>query len=274
MKTFFKKIGENIRPILQLVSLVLVCAIPKLVDFKGMFTEPSNEPSTDILNYILVIAWSKGNIVIGVFLAVIALLLIRKSNKDITFNHGNTYKDAPFLWYWFCSKVLGYKKCNLVLVPIPLQFKLILNDTFSEFVFDELETLEDVKITINKQQMSVVSKEINIVISDTYPIEKKQLPKGKRGKPTIWITRDKQLVDHRYNCPKFVNAIVNAVKENENTYKIINIFATTNPKSTLDICQKAIRSGDRSGFDRVIVFQQECKGIREFKSKGKTVYKR
>ncbi len=274
MKNFCKKIVVNARPISQIIIIVIAFLLPIILDFTGLFTPPDDTVSVDIKHNLLVILWSYGNIAIGFAFSITVLFLMRKFNKDVSFNHGNTYKDYPFFWYWFCSKVLGYKKCNLVLVPIHLQFKLVLNDTFKEYFWENIETHEDIKFTKDKRNMTVVSNEINIVIADTYPIEKKQLPQNKKGNPTIWISRDKELVNCRYYSNKFVDAVINAVKENENTYKTINIFATTNPESTFNICRKAIKSGDRSSFDKVIVFQQDSDGIRKFKPKGKTVYKR
>ncbi len=42
------------------------------------------------------------------------------------FNRGNYYKQYRYGWYRICSKILGYSECNLIQVPIYMQFKLVL----------------------------------------------------------------------------------------------------------------------------------------------------
>lgn len=139
---------------------------------------------------------------------------VRKANKEKLFNTKNVYHDYPYLWYWICAKILGYVKCNLKRIPIDLQFKLILEDTFfecdvgTEYVYPKIENEQ---IEIRKRNWLMSSQEINLVLADTYPIEKYQLPNTKSGLPTLEIIR-KRLDKSRYYSPQFDSKIVDEVR--------------------------------------------------------------
>lgn len=117
--------------------------------------------------------------VIGIGFMLFVLNQIRKTNKEKVFNTKNVYHNYSYIWYWICAKVLGYTKCNLKLVPIYLQFELVMNDTFAEYdvgTDDDYPIIENEEIKIDKLNWNQVSQEINLVLEDTYPITKSQLP--------------------------------------------------------------------------------------------------
>ena len=74
----------------------------------------------DISLRILIVA---GLPVIFLVCFIVSLKRIRRSNKEETLNHGKFYHKHLYFSYWVCSKILGYKKCDLRNVPIYLQFK-------------------------------------------------------------------------------------------------------------------------------------------------------
>ena len=136
MKSIYNKILANFRPICQIIGLVIILLLPSLLDITNKVQEtPKLSASQDLKDYIFYILWNKGNVAIGIFLFVVALFVVRKWNKNYIFNKGNEYKNYPYFWYWMCSKILGYTECNLILVPIYMQFKLIIRDTFYKYYF-------------------------------------------------------------------------------------------------------------------------------------------
>ena len=244
MKSIYERIKNNIRPILQLLLLVGVFFAPRIFKITELIkTPPKLEASQKICDYIFYFAWKGGDWAIGVFFLIVVLFIIRKWNKTYMFNRGNYYKQYRYGWYRICSKILGYSECNLIQVPIYMQFKLVLNDT----------------------------DEVNVMISDTYPLSLSQLPEIKKNIPTLLISRNNTNDVNRYDSPELVRCVVNEVRSLNNNIKKVNVYATTNPLNTKNI---AFKLGGRDNFNEVRVFQQERDGIRKFNNKGIVVYKR
>ena len=275
MKSIYKKFMANIRPIGQIIGLVAVLLLPSLMNVSDKVEkQPELNASQDFKDYIFYFLWNKGNVAIGIFMFVLAAFIIRKWNKEYMFNRGDEYKNYPYFWYWICAKLLGYSECNLILVPIYMQFKLVLRDTFCRYYCGELDKKTDDIVSVQKTNSKDTSNEINIIISDTYPLQEGQIPIGKRSKPTIHISRDNETDHNRYDSPELVRNVVNEVRNLPANIKKINIYATTNPYNTKRIVQNAFKLGERSSIDLIIVFQQERTGNRKFEKKGKVVYKR
>lgn len=70
------------------------------------------------------------SIICGLIFSLLIYIWRSKVNKEKIFNVGNQYGDFPFFIYKIAAKFLGYGSVSLVRVPIYLQFKLILKDTF------------------------------------------------------------------------------------------------------------------------------------------------
>lgn len=275
MKSICKKVVANIRPICQIIVLAIILLLPSLLNITGKVQKaPELAASQDLNDYIFYFLWNKGNVAIGIFLFVVALFAVRKWNKDCMFNKGNEYKNYPYFWYWICSKILGYTECNLILVPIYMQFKLIIRDTFCKYYCGELDKKPDDIISVQKINFEDVSNEVNIIIADTYPLETNQIPAGKRSKPTIIISRDNDTDHNRYDSPELVQNVVNEVRNLPIKVKSINIYATTNPCNTMKIVKAAFKLGGRSNLDLITVFQQNRTGSRKFEKKGRLIYKR
>lgn len=275
MKSIYKKFVANTRPIAQIIGLAFAFLLPSLMNVSGKVEkQPELTASQDFKDYIFYFLWEKGNAAIGIFMFVLALFLVRKWNKEYMFNKGDEYKNYPYFWYWICAKVLGYSECNLILVPIYMQFKLVFRDTFCRYYCGELDKRQDDTISVQKTNFSNTSNEVNVIISDTYPLQEGQIPMGKRSKPTIFISRDNETDHNRYDSPELVRNIVNEVRNLPVNIEKINIYATTNPYNTKKIVQNAFKLGERSGIDLITVFQQERTGNRKFKKKGKVVYRR
>ena len=202
------------------------------------------------------------------------LYLIRLFNREFVMNRKRVYHDYSYTWYWFCAKVLGINSCDLVLVPIYMQFKLVIRATFQNYPLDEMEYPEienemDSKVMIfdgNK-----VSREINLILEDTYPVDIQQIPRSKRGYKTFKVIRNSGTDNTRHFSQKFINAIIKCVR-GINGKTIINIYATTNPLNTKHIAKRAFGLGNRGNVEHLYVFQQRKDGIRRFEEKGKKVF--
>lgn len=129
-------------------------------------------------------------------------------------------------------------------------------------------------ISVQKTNFTHSTNEVNIMISDTYPLSTNQLPIIKEKLPTILISRDNIGDFNRYNSPELIQYVVNEVRNLPYTTKKVNVYATTNPLNTFNIVSNAFKLGGRENLDEVRVFQQEKEGRRKFKEKGKVVYKR
>lgn len=275
MKSIYKKILATIRPICQIIVLVFILLLPSLLDITNKVQEtPKLSASQDLKDYIFYILWNGGNVAIGIFFFVVTLFVVRKWNKNYIFNKGNEYKNYPYFWYWMCSKILGYTKCNLILVPIYIQFKLVIRDTFDKYYCGELGGKSDDAISVQKINFEDISNEVNIIIADTYPLEMNQLPREKRLKSTIIISRDNAADHNRYDSPELIRNVTNEVRNLPTQVKNINIYATTNAYNTMKIAQNVFKLGGRSNLNLVTVFQQKRTGNRKFEQRGKIVYRR
>ena len=191
MKSIYERIKNNIRPILQLLLLVGVFFAPRIFKITELIkTPPKLEASQKICDYIFYFAWKGGDWAIGVFFLIVVLFIIRKWNKTYMFNRGNYYKQYRYGWYRICSKILGYSECNLIQVPIYMQFKLVLNDTFDKYNCGEFDKKENDTISVSKSNFSHETDEVNVMISDTYPLSLSQLPEIKKNIPTLLISRN------------------------------------------------------------------------------------
>lgn len=264
-------IKDSIREIIQIFLLIFCIAIPSVFDFEKVIETVLNGDHITLEYIKYYYLMSLGNLVMGFLLAGFVLYqYIRASNKNVIFNSGNLYHDKPYIWYWFSSKILGYKKCNLILVPIYIQYKLIINDTFEEYPFDEAifptkKCHVDVNRNLNKQ--GFVLNKINLIIQDTYPISDNQIPTNMKANDTISIIRNRDYLGERIYCEELIDKVVEEVRGLTGNV-ILNIFSTTNPKNTYGIVKKAICIANRGNIVGVNVFQQDNKGVRAFAPKS------
>lgn len=261
------------RNIFQFFVLIIAFLFPLLIDLFKIISIYINSLSVSKDNLIIYICNQIistinpifQNSIIGILLVLFLLFkVIRPMNKSIILNTGNQYHNHCYLYYYLCAKVLGYKKCSLILVPFYQQIKLIMNDIFDEYILERppyQETNDEVKIiNIN---FTINSKEINIILEDTYPISNEQLPLDKKQLPTIRIKRISSKIRERVYCKNFITETVNQLgKLPENSS--INIFSTTNPKHFYEIVKNGLTLGERSNILHIVVYQQENSGNRNF----------
>lgn len=271
-----KKIEANARQILEIIALVIVFFGVYVLNisllFKNYLIEYELKP--EIGNIFLYYLLNTGNIGFSIVLFGGLLKIFREFNKEFIMNNSNVYHDYSFFWYWFCARILGIKKCNLILVPIYMQFKLVIEDIFNEYPLDEADfpvIKDEVDSAVEKINMDMESSEMNLILEDTYVIESRQIPFSKKNLPTIKISRNINNDHTRHFSPKFIQVISEEIRKLPQINRI-NIYATTNPMNTLRIIRTTFKMADRGNVDHIFVYQQENKGIRVFCEKGYKIY--
>ena len=288
----FDPISDNLIQLIEIGILVFVIIIPFIIDVQGCLgnhLQKNNISLDNLLPDLLINSGSffdifkaiflfllikVGNWIVAIVLSILILSIVRKQNKEITMNRKNIYHKYSYLWYWFCAKILGIEKCSLILVPIYMQFKLVIKSIFNNFPLDErdypvIDDEKDIKVT--KLNWSSDSSEINMILEDTYQIDIKQIPDEKSNLPTIKISRnDGSSTVRHYSC-KFINRVNDETRGLSNGVRV-NVYATTNPMNTYNIAKRVFKIANRGNLAELYVYQQESTGSRLFESKGKKIY--
>ncbi|MCY1152100.1 MAG: hypothetical protein OWP43_06715 [Sphaerochaetaceae bacterium] len=269
MRKFVERLVDLRVGALQLLLLLLVFFLPFRLNISSFITSLFTKDELSFENMRFYFINLGGNLGIGIFLFFLVLKTIRKKNKDQILNKGDIYHKHSYFWFYICSKLLGFTNCNLVLVPIYMQFKLVIRDTFDKYPLDEIFFPEspnnDINVTIKNQNYDLDKKdlnEINLVLEDTYEIDLNQIPKDKQALKTIKISRNNKNHLRQYS-DLYVNKIITKVRELPNG-TILNIFATTNPKHTYQIVKRAFSLGNRGNISKIFVYQQEKDNERLF----------
>lgn len=246
------------RELTQIVVLLIAALIPYFVDF-SFYMKKAIKAGVDIeFKEFLILDLGKYAISAALILLIL-FFVIRKSNRESVFNEaGNEYYNYSYGWYWFCSKILGYQKCSLIRVPISMQYKLLINQVFHEYVFgSESEYTqidnENITITIKNESRDTV----NLVLADTYPIPERLLPGVVSDFKTIMITRENTGDGRRYISNAFCNQVQAKVYQLvQSGCKTINVFPTTNVVHNIRIVRNAFMKGGRGDIKHLYVFDQ------------------
>ena len=121
MTKLSEKIFSNGRQILEIAVLIFVTIIPWMFDLQEIFKDYLRNHPLSPEDFFWQVALRKGKPVASVILFFVILIAIRKINQEFVMNRKRVYHDYSYAWYWFCAKILGIKKCDLVLVPIYMQ---------------------------------------------------------------------------------------------------------------------------------------------------------
>ncbi|MCQ2524457.1 MAG: hypothetical protein MJ123_08960 [Lachnospiraceae bacterium] len=271
-----KRIRDWVRPIIQVLILVIAVLVPHLINIAGIIKGIFGNNPLDFDNVKYYYAMKMGNGVIGIILMLFLLIkCIRKSNENYCLNKGNYYHEHLYLGYLFCAKILGYKECNIVRMPIYMQFKLLINDTFNKYSVgteDDYNTVEDDSIEIRGVSDSYTSS-VNLVLADTYPISRGMLPASTSNLSTIWIVRNDSKRMVRTYSKKFCNTVREIVSGLPNNVETIHLFSTLNPKHSLWIANNVFKLAGRCQVKALKVFPQSYKnGNWNFAEKGIIIY--
>lgn len=189
------------------------------------------------------------------------LMIFRKNNAERTFNDGHSvYLHNCYKRLWVAANILGYRKLQLIGVSIPMQFELIINGVFSEFIsessvmqYDEFKGEIIVEYPIENKKNKVV----NLLVCDTYDIPLEKLAADYLENTTVKISSQQKYSGNRYNNPQLVSTVREETQKVINAYKEVNLFMTTNPLNTQKIVGTSFLTLDRSSFDRVSVIQMD-----------------
>ncbi len=271
VKKVFDFIKCNTLQIMETIALIIAFVVPNFINiqevFKGYLAENVLAPD----NFFYYLAISHGGLLASIIFSIALWILItRKINKDYVMNKIRLYHDYSYGWYWFCAKILGIKQCSLVLVPIFMQFKLVIRGTFDVYPlnmneFPPIDNEADCKVT--KMNTKLKTDEINLILEDTYSIQVEQIPKEKRDLSTIKISRNNGISRGRHFSQKFIESTIDEIRKIKHI-SMLNIFSTTNPMNTEHIAKRVFTLDTRGNIDHIYVFQQSSDKKRNFENKG------
>lgn len=269
------RIKDWIRPYFQFLILVLSLGFIVKYDCAkllfGIITKVGFESSE--LPSWLRLAYAYDRPAVSIVVIIVILYAIRRSNKDTVLNSdNNTYHNHVYVEYFVCRYLLGYSKCNLKLVPISMQYKLVINNLFPECIYNEgIHEAKDEVVKIIKKNAEIYTSTVNLIISDTYKITIGQLPCTVLNLTTIEIDRSSD--DHmRYDSEELLKSVISVVRGFPDNVVEVNIFATTNPTNTYKIAKEAFATGGRDNIKHIYVFEQEKTNARNYASKGIKIY--
>ncbi len=260
------------RELFQAIFLIVVALLPWMIDFSGLLTNAITAGVDVDFKYYAAITSGKGVASI-VLVALAYIYIVRRSNKDYIFNEsGNTYYNHSYTWYWVCSNIFGYQKCSLVRVPIPMQFKLLINQVFREYTYGNDNnymhtTDEKISVTTDKGEKDTV----NLVLADSYPISNNLLPGIVHNYKTVRIRREHTGDGSRYISDTFCNEVQKTVYQLEQSgCDTLNVFPTTNAAHNIRIVQNSFMKGGRGDIKHIFVFPQphSSEGDWRFSDKG------
>lgn len=268
-----KKLRDNARQILEIVVLIIAGSLPHWIDFRVLFKSYLENNSLSPDNWMYYLAISHGNWTASILLIILTVWGIQKFNNEFVMNEIDVYHNYCYGWYWFCAKILGVKKCDLISVPIYMQFKLVLNKVFNEFPLDEKHypEIDNEKVKVIQKNEKEPQNEINLILEDTYVIKNSQIPYSKRNLFAIKISRNGGSNGERHYSEAFMEKIISTVKGLENT-SVVNVYATTNPLHTKYIAERVFKSGGRGDIRKLYVYQQNRNGDRNFEDRGHRIY--
>lgn len=201
-----------------------------------------------------------------IILFIAGLVFIRKINKEKEFAPTDIYGDYSIFIYYIAWLVVGYKKVNLKLKPIPLQFQL-LSINFLE-CFDDTKYFDrDYEYKVSyKGKINKNTKEINIVLSDTYPIEMNKLPNNVINNYTILISRDGEK-GIRIISKKLIELLIKEVQKSKEYCRKFNLFLSTPASTNKLIFEQVFQTGLRDKFI-INIYQQDNENNFMFKEKS------
>lgn len=201
-----------------------------------------------------------------IILFILQLFVIRKINKEKEFAPTDIYGDYSIFIYYIAWLVVGYKKVNLKLKPIPLQFQL-LSINYLE-CFDDTEYFDrDYEYKVSyKGKLSKNTRKINIVVSDTYPIEISKLPQNTINNYTILISRDGEK-GIRIISKNLIELFIKEVQKSKKYCREFNLFLSTPASTNKLIFQQVFQTGLRDKFT-INIYQQDNENNFIFKEKS------
>ena len=129
-KFFYKQFNDLCDAFWQLCQFFLMAFIPIffLNSHVTNIIQVNDKIKPNSIELLIYYAVRQGDFVVSLFFVLTLIKFYHKMNENKLLNTGMRYHDHSMLYYQLCAKLLGYKKCSLVRVPIGMQFRLIMND--------------------------------------------------------------------------------------------------------------------------------------------------
>lgn len=268
----FTRTRDWLRPLIQINLLLCLTIYGAFFDIHAFVYEMLKNACISIselsVKTRLIISFSRPFVL--AFLIWVLWKMIRASNKTAILNSGKYYHDHFYISYWVCRWILGYSSCNLARMPIYMQFKLVLNDLFPVFIYNEGIQESGDTDTIIVTAPQAITNTVNLVIMDTYDIYDNQLPDSVVSLSTIRIERLPK-TNVRYHSNALIMKTTEVVRNLPHNVVRINIFATTNPWNTYDLAKQVINTGGRDTIKEIFVFQQNPRNPKRFSEDKKRI---
>lgn len=205
-------------------------------------------------------------IIIWFFVFIVILAVARKIKPSDVFNGNHSvYLHDCYKRLWIANNILGYKKLQLIGISLPLQFEVIMNETFPEYIAESSITqYEEFDGEITAEWLNNIeqdSKILNVLICDTYDISLGSLEVRFASYPALKISSSLTHTKLRYNNPKLVRAVREEMQKIDKKFDELNLFLTTNPLNSQKIIGGSFTAMDRSGFKKITVVQMNDERI-------------
>ena len=217
-----------------------------------------------------------GSFLIALVVSILLLKTFNEKNSHRTLNTGNYYHNHTYFGYWICSNILGFGKCNLYLVPAPMQYKLVIRDTFEEYVYENVcheikgDDIVDCKPEGNIRE-HIKGNIVNLIISDTYVITNDDIPSEVEQYENIIISRTIKHDKMRYKSESLIKTVSTVVRQLPSYVDTINVLGTLNPYNCYRIVNEIFKTGCTGAIENLIVYKQDTKTWK-FVSKGERIY--
>lgn len=201
-------------------------------------------------------------IIVVIITFITIFIFLRNLNKDSLLNDGqNIYIHNQYIRLWIASKILGYGKLCLIGVSLPLQFRLILNGTFKDYVSERSTTnyvMFSGEVNVDESNVNEINDEKNplvLLICDTYEIDTAMIGDHYKNYPIVKIISSCLNDGIRYDNPKLVNEVRKVTHKYVLEYPNIIVLATMNPKNSIKIIGDSFSQADRNGYNKISVIQ-------------------
>lgn len=243
---------------LLLITIVSIClsSIFNFDDYKG----------NGFLIKLSEITFNHPRRVACIFLFLFFLFTYRWLNKDKEFAPTDIYGNYHISIYYIAWLITGYKMVNLKMKPIPLQFQLLNINKLKCFDNTEYSNHSYKYKVSHTGKCDKNTKQINIIISDTYPITKDMIPQKIIYNYTINLTREEDK-GVRTKSQELIEILIKEVQNTKQYCKNYNLFLSTPASTNISIFNQVFHT-ERDKFN-INIFQQDSEN--EFKFKEKSV---
>lgn len=255
-----KKIKKICYPIKRIVLPILLIAVVsiylssifKFIDYEG----------NGFLIKLSEITFNYPRKVACILLFFGFLIIYRRLNKDKEYAPTNIYGDYHVIIYYIAWLFVGYKKVNLKMKPIPLQFQLLSINKLE--CFDDTEYSDkNYKYKVNHiGKLGKDTKQINIIVSDTYPITDDKIPKTLIDNYTINLTREGEK-GIRVKSQELIELLIKEVQNTKQYCKTYNLFLSTPASTNMSIFNQVFHT-ERDKFI-LNIYQQDSENEFKFK---------